>query len=220
MGAADRPCSCRGQSRGVHHYGCHRASNSPQELAESLAAVSEPLEPFADRHEQAAAEDAMRATLPAGHPAALTTGRCLSCWHVSAEHPKGGLCHCKHEPGDYCTCTAYRTAAPPGGDATSGRAQISEAGTSPGGEVVGGAIPATDRDTAREQIARSIKRPLWAEVGTPSAYALADSVMVEVVDPLLATIARVQALAEQWRKKGVDPRIWIALRRALDGGGT
>jgi len=222
---------------GRHHPQCPAFRQAPK-----------PLEPFADRQEQAAAEDAMRATLPTGHPEALVPCDCALRGH--GLHRLG--CSNRERPSLCFDYPQDARAVPAGGGATSDRPQIPEAGTSPGGEVVGGATPATDRDTVRQRIADELgrhqglrgpmddERPdVWQNrcecgwddgdehPGWRERYRLhiADAVMAEVVDPLLATIARVQQMADDLAKwagthddqaSATARRIAEELRRTLD----
>lgn len=191
MGAADRSCVCgaRPGAEAIWH-----PATCPRRPAD------EPLEPFADRREQAAAEDAMRATLPTGHPEALA-----QAWDAgynagdrdAYNAAEARLWNGRDLHDDELTTNPYRTAAPAGG----------------------GTTPATDRDTAREQIGRVLFR------SGAEGYDLAiDMLLAEVVDPLLATIARVQAVID-WLNTAppyeVGRRETVGrLQQTLDGGGT
>jgi hypothetical protein len=86
--------------------------------------------------------------------------------------------------------------------------------------------------TLQEQVARWLADdctvtaggvPFWEQMhpDTQARYRLAagDLLRGPLADALLA-VQRVRGLYASWRDSGEDPRLWIALRRAVDGDAT
>ncbi len=173
-------------------------------------------EGFADRHEQAAAEDAMRALLPPGHPEALIAGS--QGFRVQIARVVARAFGNDFEAAPEWMKLMYLS------DADRALSPPSHAAV-PAGD---GATPDGGREDVRERAASVLlthRRVGEASDGITCACGWsgpwlsrhqADAVMAEVVDPLLATIARVEALYGEASDMGTGVLRLAAIRRALD----